>query len=128
MQIIKAVLLLCGATFMAVSALAQFGFSPEQMFRRAVDVHPGALSIMGPGKLLKDPLNALSLGIALMFGTAGFPHILMRFFTVPEREGGAQVGVRRDGLYRLLLPADVRHRFLGDCVPRAASRVLQGQR
>jgi cation/acetate symporter len=38
------------------------------MFRRAVDVHPGALSIMGPGKLLKDPLNALSLGIALMFG------------------------------------------------------------
>ncbi|MBP0594974.1 cation acetate symporter [Paraburkholderia sp. LEh10] len=83
-QIIKAVLLLCGATFMAVTALAQFGFSPEEMFRRAVDVHPGALSIMGPGKLLKDPFNALSLGIALMFGTAGFPHILMRFFTVPS--------------------------------------------
>jgi cation/acetate symporter len=83
-QIIKAVLLLCGATFMAVTALAQFGFSPEEMFRRAVDVHPGALSIMAPGKLLKDPLNALSLGIALMFGTAGFPHILMRFFTVPS--------------------------------------------
>ena len=83
-QIIKAVLLLCGATFMAITALAQFGFSPEQMFRHAVDVHPGALSIMGPGKLLKDPLNALSLGIALMFGTAGFPHILMRFFTVPD--------------------------------------------
>jgi cation/acetate symporter len=83
-QIIKAVLLLCGATFMAVTALAQFGFSPDEMFRRAVEVHPGALSIMGPGKLLKDPLNALSLGIALMFGTAGFPHILMRFFTVPS--------------------------------------------
>ena len=83
-QIIKAVLLLCGATFMAVTALAQFGFSPDEMFRRAVDVHPGALSIMAPGKLLGDPLNALSLGIALMFGTAGFPHILMRFFTVPS--------------------------------------------
>ncbi|NVI05186.1 cation acetate symporter [Paraburkholderia youngii] len=83
-QIIKAVLLLCGATFMAITALAQFGFSPDQMFRRAVDVHPAALSIMAPGKLLKDPFNALSLGIALMFGTAGFPHILMRFFTVPD--------------------------------------------
>ncbi|BAO94154.1 cation acetate symporter [Caballeronia insecticola] len=83
-QIIKAVLLLCGATFMSIIALAQFGFSPEAMFRRAVDVHPAALSIMGPGKMLKDPLNALSLGIALMFGTAGYPHILMRFFTVPN--------------------------------------------
>jgi len=83
-QIIKAVLLLFGATFMAVTALAQFGFSPDEMFRRAVDVHPGALSIMGPGKLVKDPLNALSLGIALMFGTAGLPHILMRFFTVAD--------------------------------------------
>jgi cation/acetate symporter len=83
-QIIKAVLLLCGATFMAVTALSQFGFSLDEMFRRAVDVHPGALSIMAPGKLLADSLNALSLGIALMFGTAGFPHILMRFFTVPS--------------------------------------------
>ncbi|MFD1554362.1 cation acetate symporter [Paraburkholderia silviterrae] len=83
-QLIKAGLLLCGATFMAVLALAHFGFSPNEMFRQAVDVHPGALSIMAPGKLIRDPLNALSLGIALMFGTAGFPHILMRFFTVPN--------------------------------------------
>jgi cation/acetate symporter len=83
-QIVKAVLLLCGATFIAVTALWQFGFSPEEMFRRAVEVHPGALSIMGPGKLIKDPINALSLGIALMFGAAGLPHILMRFFTVPN--------------------------------------------
>ncbi|NLP59947.1 cation acetate symporter [Paraburkholderia sacchari] len=83
-QLIKAGLLLCGATFMAVLALAHFGFSPNEMFREAVNVHPGALSIMAPGKLIRDPLNALSLGIALMFGTAGFPHILMRFFTVPN--------------------------------------------
>ena len=83
-QLIKAALLLCGATFMAVLALAHFGFSPNEMFRQAVNVHPGALSIMAPGKLIRDPLNALSLGIALMFGTAGFPHILMRFFTVPN--------------------------------------------
>jgi cation/acetate symporter len=72
-QIIKAVLLLGGVTFMAVTALAQSGFSPKEMFRRAVDVHSGALSIKRPGKLLKDPLNARSLGSALMFGTAGFP-------------------------------------------------------
>jgi cation/acetate symporter len=83
-QLIKAALLLCGATFMAVLALGHFGFSPNEMFRQAVSVHPGALGIMGPGKLIRDPLNALSLGIALMFGTAGFPHILMRFFTVPN--------------------------------------------
>lgn len=83
-QIIKAALLLLGATFIAVSALSQFNFSPDEMFRRAIAVHPGSLSIMGPGKLVKDPLNALSLGVALMFGAAGLPHILMRFFTVPN--------------------------------------------
>lgn len=81
-QIIKAVLLLSGATFMAGAALMQFGFSPEEMFRQAVAAHPKAQAIMGPGTLVKDPINAISLGLALMFGTAGLPHILMRFFTV----------------------------------------------
>jgi len=83
-QIIKAVLLLCGATFMAGSALYYFGFSPEEMFRQAVEHHPKADAIMSPGSLVKDPINAISLGLALMFGTAGLPHILMRFFTVPD--------------------------------------------
>ncbi len=83
-QIIKAVLLLSGATFMALAALAQFGFSPEEMFRRGVEAHPLADKIMGPGSFVKDPWNAISLGLALMFGTAGLPHILMRFFTVPN--------------------------------------------
>jgi cation/acetate symporter len=54
------------------------------MFRQAVEHHPKALAIMGPGTLVKDPINAISLGLALMFGTAGLPHILMRFFTVPN--------------------------------------------
>ncbi len=40
--------------------------------------------IMGPGKLAANPIDALSLGLALMFGTAGLPHILMRFFTVKD--------------------------------------------
>ncbi|NCA71266.1 MAG: cation acetate symporter [Sphingobacteriia bacterium] len=83
-QIIKAVLLLAGATFMAGAALSTFGFSPEEMFRQAVEVHPKAEAIMAPGSLVKDPINAISLGLALMFGTAGLPHILMRFFTVPD--------------------------------------------
>ena len=98
-QIIKAVLLLGCATFMALAVLYQFGFSPEALFARAVRVKTdiaaaGGLgaeaaaakggSIMGPGTFLTDPVSAISLGIALMFGTAGLPHILMRFFTVPD--------------------------------------------
>jgi cation/acetate symporter len=54
------------------------------MFRAATEVHPGGLSIMAPGKLVTDPISAVSLGLALMFGTAGLPHILMRFFTVRD--------------------------------------------
>jgi cation/acetate symporter len=83
-QIIKACLLLGGATFMALAVLVHFGFSPEAMFKAATETHPGGLSIMAPGKLVTDPISAVSLGLALMFGTAGLPHILMRFFTVRD--------------------------------------------
>jgi cation/acetate symporter len=98
-QIIKAVLLLSGVTFMAIMVLAQYGFSPEALFAKAVsvktDIASGSgksaeeasaigLAIMGPGGFIKDPISAISFGIALMFGTAGLPHILMRFFTVPD--------------------------------------------
>ena len=83
-QIIKAVMLLGGATFMAVAVLLQFGFSPEALFAKAVEVHSKKDAIMGPGALIKDPISAISVGMALMFGTAGLPHILMRFFTVPN--------------------------------------------
>ena len=83
-QIIKAVMLLFGATFMAGAVLWQFGFSPEALFAKAVEVHKKGDSIMGPGGLIKDPISAISVGMALMFGTAGLPHILMRFFTVPN--------------------------------------------
>jgi cation/acetate symporter len=83
-QIIKACLLLAGATFMAFAVLAQFGFSPEALFAKAVEVHPKKLAIMSPGTLVTNPLSAISLGLALMFGTAGLPHILMRFFTVAD--------------------------------------------
>ena len=98
-QIIKAVLLLSGVTFMAVMVMAQYGFSPEALFAKAVSVKTdiatasgksaeeaskAGLSIMGPGGFIKDPISAISFGMALMFGTAGLPHILMRFFTVPD--------------------------------------------
>ena len=101
-QIIKAGLLLAGASFMAFMVMWQFGFSPEALFAKAVEIKVQAataaatnpeeaagaaqkgLSIMGPGTFVKDPISAISFGMALMFGTAGLPHILMRFFTVPN--------------------------------------------
>lgn len=98
-QIIKAIMLLGGASFMAFMVLLKFGFSPEAMFAEAVKIKtdlgvkggkPAAeaaalgQSIMGPGGFVKDPISAISFGMALMFGTAGLPHILMRFFTVPS--------------------------------------------
>jgi cation/acetate symporter len=127
-QIIKACMLLAGVTFMAFMVLAQFGFSPEALFAKGVEVRSAiavntaaaavtaaaaltaaantpelvaaaaaatakanamdpakiGLAIMGPGGFVKDPISAISFGMALMFGTAGLPHILMRFFTVPD--------------------------------------------
>jgi cation/acetate symporter len=127
-QIIKAIMLLSGVTFMAFMVLSQFGFSPEALFAKgvmvkaaiaqngkdaaiaaamaasaaasspeaaasaagalakanAIDPAKVGLSIMGPGGFIKDPISAISFGMALMFGTAGLPHILMRFFTVPN--------------------------------------------
>ncbi|OAL77280.1 cation acetate symporter [Acinetobacter sp. SFB] len=91
-QIIKAVMLLSGATFMAFMVMKGVGFSFTEMFEQSIQifskVHDVSLAeagnIMGPGKLAANPLDAISLGLALMFGTAGLPHILMRFFTVKD--------------------------------------------
>lgn len=83
-QIIKAVLLLAGASFMALMVMKSVNFDFNTLFAEAVKVHPKGLAIMSPGGLVSDPISALSLGLALMFGTAGLPHILMRFFTVSD--------------------------------------------
>lgn len=98
-QIIKACLLLAGVSFMAFMVMSQFGFSFEALFAKGVSVktqlaiNGGKTSeeaaiigqaLMGPGGFIKDPISAISFGMALMFGTAGLPHILMRFFTVPD--------------------------------------------
>ncbi|MBY4829240.1 cation/acetate symporter ActP [Burkholderia dolosa] len=83
-QIVKAVLLLAGAAFMAIMVLGRFGFSIDALFAQAARVHPKHAAIMRPGGLVSDPVSAVSLGLALIFGTAGLPHILMRFFTVGD--------------------------------------------
>ncbi len=81
-QIIKAGMLLTGGTLTMLLAFSQFGFSFSELMERATNVHKLGLKLMTPGGLLADPVNAISLGLGLMFGTAGLPHILMRFFTV----------------------------------------------
>lgn len=83
-QIIKAILLLSGASFMAFMVLLMFDFSFEALFSKAVEVHSNGISIMAPGGFISSPIDAISLGLALMLGTAGLPHILMRFFTVSD--------------------------------------------
>ena len=81
-QIIKACLLLCGGTLTLILAYTQFGFSFTELLTKAEAVHKLGARLMAPGSLLADPITAISLGLGLMFGTAGLPHILMRFFTV----------------------------------------------
>ncbi|AOM41828.1 cation/acetate symporter ActP [Xenorhabdus hominickii] len=83
-QIIKAVLLLAGATFMALMVMKSVNFNFDTLFKEAIAVHANGPAIMKPGGLVSDPISALSLGLALMFGTAGLPHIIMRFFTVND--------------------------------------------
>ena len=81
-QIIKAVLLLSGATLLVIMTLSKFGFSYGELFGQASKLY-GA-KFLEPGGLVTSPIDAFSLGLALMFGTAGLPHILMRFYTVPD--------------------------------------------
>jgi len=83
-QIVKAVLLLCGASLLALLVLARFDMNPARLFAEAAARYGDG--VLGPGRLVANPYDALSLGLALMFGTAGLPHILMRFYTVPDAE------------------------------------------
>ena len=83
-QLIKAVLLLSGASFIVFCVLAKFGFSLDALYGAAVANHPKGQEIMAPGLMLPDPVNAISCGVMLIFGGAAMPHVLMRFFTVPD--------------------------------------------
>ena len=83
-QIVKAVLLVSGGTLMALLAFSKFGFSFETMASKAAAVHKDGIKILAPGVMFADPISAVSLALGMVFGTAGLPHILMRFFTVPN--------------------------------------------
>ena len=85
-QIIKACMLLAGGTAIMLLAFAQFGFSLDTLLTKAMEVHRLGTNMLSPGKLLADPVTALSMGLGLMFGIAGLPHILMRFFTVTNAQ------------------------------------------
>jgi cation/acetate symporter len=90
-QIIKAVLLLAGATLLAGLVLMRFDFNPLALFE-AASARYGA-GVLSPGRQVSDPIDAVSLGLALMLGTAGLPHILMRFYTVADaRTARSSVG------------------------------------
>jgi cation/acetate symporter len=88
-QIVKAVLLMCGTIFLSILVMAHFNFSFAAFFDAIAHVKDGAkvVNFLNPGLRYKPPYGALdliSLGMALIFGTAGLPHILVRFYTVPD--------------------------------------------
>jgi cation/acetate symporter len=87
-QIVKAALLLGGAALLCGLTLAQFHFNPAKLFAAAAERYGDA--VLAPGKQVANPWDAISLGLALMFGTAGLPHILMRFYTVPDAKAARQ--------------------------------------
>src|SRR5688500_1559558 len=102
-QIVKAVLLMTGALLLAVMVLLRFGMSPAALFAAAAAKYGSG--VLAPGKLVANPLDAVSLGMALMFGTAGLPHILMRFYTVPDAQAARKsvfIATGLIGLFYLL--------------------------
>ncbi|HTN56344.1 MAG TPA: cation acetate symporter, partial [Microbacterium sp.] len=83
-QIVKAVLLILGAIAMTIWVMALHGFNLSALLEHAVQNSPAGDKILGPGlKYGANPLDFISLGMALVLGTAGLPHVLMRFYTVP---------------------------------------------
>jgi cation/acetate symporter len=95
-QIIKAVLLLCGVTLLTVLVLSKFGFSPGALYG-AISTQYGQTALE-PGALVSNPVEAVSLGLALMFGLLGLPHILMRFYTVPDAKAARKSVLYATGL------------------------------
>src|SRR5208283_5414381 len=88
-QIVKAILLMCGTIFLSFLVMAHFHFSLPEFFNAIAHVKDGnkVVNFLEPGLRYKPPygqLDLISLGLALIFGTAGLPHILVRFYTVPD--------------------------------------------
>ena len=124
-QIVKAVLLLSGAFLLAFLVLARFSMNPLALFSEAARQNGAA--VLAPGRLVSDPLDAISLGIALMFGTAGLPHVLMRFYTVPDAKTARLSVAVATGAVGHVLSAHVRARVRRDG-PGRPGRDPQGGR
>ena len=92
-QVIKAVLLLGGGTVLLLLTLSQFDFNIGAMLQRAVEVHPRGADVLKPGLMFNDPISIISLALAFLLGTAGLPHVLMRFFTVPDAQPTTFLGL-----------------------------------
>ena len=118
-QIIKAVLLLSGGLLLLGLAMSQFGFSVETLASSAVAAHKDGAAIMRPGSMLADPITATSLSLGLVFGTAGLPHIMMRFFTVPNAKEARKSVFVASGFIGLF--------FLVVCLLGLAAIVIVGQ-
>ena len=90
-HIIKAVLLMSGSIFLSVLVLREYHFDLREFFTRLTAIESTApdgtkvvRNFLTPGLIFKNPWDQISLGMALLFGTAGLPHILIRFYTVPD--------------------------------------------
>ena len=111
-QIIKAVLLMIGIIVMSLFVLERVGFNPIQLFNDAeANTTAESTFSLGPGTFLASPIDTVSLGLALVLGTAGLPHILMRFFTVPDAKAARGSVVWAMFIIGVLLPADDVHRL-----------------
>ena len=83
-QIIKAIMLMTAGVVVAIAVLAKFNFNPSEILDKAAGEHEEGKAIFGSGVFLSTPLLVISTGLTIFLGTAGLPHILMRFFTVPD--------------------------------------------
>jgi cation/acetate symporter len=83
-QTIKAVLLLTGGTIIGVGVMVMLNFDFGALLTAAAEAHPKGEAILAPGVMFTDTITIISIGLAFVFGTAGLPHVLMRFFTVPD--------------------------------------------
>jgi cation/acetate symporter len=83
-QLIKAILLLIGGTFIAFTVMQSFDFSYEALLSSAAENHPKGTAVLGPGLWMHDPIAIISIALTMMFGIMGLPHVLMRFFTVKD--------------------------------------------
>jgi cation/acetate symporter len=97
-QIIKAVLLMTATIVLSLFVLGKMGWNPVELFNRAEAQHEAGSAYLAPGLRFENPIDTISLGLALLLGTAGLPHILMRFFTVPDAKAARSSVVWAVGL------------------------------